>query len=60
MIRSIVVRIRVKVATVTVVSRKVEGRSQFNFSSGTPVCLVRFGEENGDIIDVYVKFTQDK
>ena len=28
--------------------------SRFNFSSGAPVCLVRFGEENGEIIDVYM------
>ena len=34
--------------------------SRFNFSSGAPVCRVRFGQENGEIIDVYVKFTQDK
>ena len=34
--------------------------SRFNFTSGAPVCLVRFGEEKGEIIDVYVKFTQDK
>ena len=34
--------------------------SRFNFSSGAPVGLVRFGAENGEIIDVYVKFTQDK
>ena len=54
-----VVRVRVKVVTVTGVSHKVAGWSRFNFSSGAPVCLVRFGEENGEIIDVYVKFIND-
>ena len=34
--------------------------SRFNFSSCTPVCLVQFGEENGEIIDVYVKFRINK
>ena len=41
-------------------SKKSRIDSRFNFSFGAPVCLVRFGEDNGEIIDVYVKFTQDK
>ena len=29
-------------------------------STIAPVCLVRFGEKNGEIIDVYVKFEKSK